>query len=447
MLRLAFPVVLAELGWMLMGIVDTIMVGPLGPEAIGAVGLGSALFMTVGLAGLGVMLGLDTLVSQAFGAGRLDECRRWLVQGVYLSVLLTVPLTLVSWVMVVSMSHWGLHPAVLAQAVPYLAAVTWSVLPLLLYATLRRYLQSMNLVVPVAVALFAANLVNVGVNWILIYGHLGAPALGSRGAALATVAARIVMAGILLSAIALRAREQPPRAAIDWRVDAGRIRRLLALGLPAAGQLLLEVGVFAGVTALAGQLDPASLASHQIALNLASLTFMVPLGVSAAGAVRVGQAVGRGDAAGASRSGWTALVIGTVFMSAAATAFVVVPRLLVGIFTSDAGVMTTGVALLFVAAIFQLFDGLQVVATGVLRGLGDTRTPMVSNLAGHWGLGLPIAYLLCFVAGWGVVGLWVGLSTGLIAVGVTLVLVWAHRVRTAERYDRVSGGSKDPPYV
>lgn len=431
MLRLAFPVVLAELGWMLMGIVDTIMVGPLGPEAIGAVGLGSTLFMTIGLTGLGLLLGLDTLVSQAFGAGRIDECQRWLIQGVYLSALLTVPLMLASLLVTASMPHWGLHPVVLAQAVPYLSAVTWSVLPLLLYATFRRFLQSINLVVPVAVALFSANVVNLVVNWILIYGKLGAPALGPLGAAYATVVSRICMAGILLATILLHARERtPPLREVGARFDAARIRALLALGLPASGQLLLEVSVFAAVTALAGRLAPSSLASHQIALNLISLTFMVPLGVSVAGAIRVGQAVGRRDAAGASRSGWTALAIGTLFMAGAATVFLVAPRALLRIFTTDGTVIATGVSLLFVAAFFQLFDGLQVVATGTLRGLGDTRTPMLWNLAGHWGLGLPTAYLLCFSVGWGVVGLWVGLSIGLIVAGVVLVGVWARRIRS-----------------
>jgi MATE family multidrug resistance protein len=186
--------------------------------------------------------------------------------------------------------------------------------------------------------------------------------------------------------------------------------------------------VFAAATALAGRLPPAALAAHQIALNIAGFTFMVPLGVASAGAVRVGHAVGRRDAAGAARSGWTALLFGTLFMACAAAVFLLIPRALIGAFTSDASVLRIGTSLLFVAAVFQLFDGLQGVATGVLRGLGDTRTPMLWNLAAHWFIGLPLGYGLCFVAGLGVIGLWWGLSSGLIICGVALLIVWSRRI-------------------
>jgi MATE family multidrug resistance protein len=212
------------------------------------------------------------------------------------------------------------------------------------------------------------------------------------------------------------------------RLEPSRVRRLVSLGLPAATQVTLEVGVFAAATALAGRLAPVSLAAHQIAINFAALTFMVPLGVSSAGAVRVGHAVGRRDAAGASRAGWTALLFGTLFMAAAAAIFLTIPRTLIGAFTTDAGVLEVGASLLFVAAIFQLFDGIQGVATGALRGLGDTRSPMLWNFAGHWLIGLPLGYALCFTVGLGVIGLWWGLSTGLVICGVALLFVWARSV-------------------
>ena len=213
------------------------------------------------------------------------------------------------------------------------------------------------------------------------------------------------------------------------RIEPSRVGRLLALGWPAAVQTTLELGVFAAVTAIAARLEPSTLAAHQVVLNLAGLTFMVPLGISAAGGIRVGHAVGRGDAHGARRAGWMALALGAVFMSAAAATFIAVPEPILRVFTTDPSVIETGVILLFVAAIFQLFDGLQVVATGILRGLGDTRTAMLSNLVGHWAIGLPTGYVLCFTLGWGVVGLWIGLSTGLVLVGLVLVPVWHRRVR------------------
>ena len=207
-----------------------------------------------------------------------------------------------------------------------------------------------------------------------------------------------------------------------------RTVRLIQLGLPASLQITMEVGVFGAATALAGKLTPIALASHHIALNAASFTFMVPLGIASAGAVRVGQAIGRADPRAASRSGWTALCLGTCFMSAAGLAFLTIPHQILRIFTTNSVVINSGVTLLYVAAVFQLFDGLQVVATGILRGAGDTRTPMICNLIGHWLLGLPIGYILCFILNWGVFGLWMGLSVGLILVGAVLLLVWSRKV-------------------
>jgi multidrug resistance protein, MATE family len=429
MFSLALPVVLAELGWMTMGLVDTLMVGPIGPEAIGAVGIGSSLFLGICIFGMGLLLGLDPLVSQAFGAGRLDECHQWLVHGVALSLLLSVPATLLVMAMSASLGVLGFHPDVLRLAQPYLSVLAWSIPPLLVYSSLRRYLQGMGVVRPVMIALATANVLNVAVNWVLIFGHLGAPALGVPGSAWATVAARAVMCGFLIAVILYREHgRRPGLFETPLRIEWTRMRRLIALGFPAASQVTLEVGVFAAATALAGRLAPAALAAHQIALNIAGFTFMVPLGVASAGAVRVGQAVGRRDAAGAARSGWTALLFGTLFMACASAVFLLIPRALIGAFTADASVLRIGTSLLFVAAVFQLFDGLQGVATGVLRGLGDTRTPMLWNLGAHWVVGLPLGYGLCFVAGLGVIGLWWGLSSGLIICGAALVIVWSRRI-------------------
>jgi MATE family multidrug resistance protein len=433
MFLLAVPVVFAELGWMTMGLVDTLMVGRIGPEAIGAVGLGSSLFMGVTIFAMGLLLGLDTLVSQAFGARRLDECHRWLVHGVALAVALAAPITLALFGLAALLPKWGLAPEVLVLAVPYLRALTWSVPPLLLYAAFRRYLQGMGVVRPVMIALVLANLLNLFGNWVLIYGRLGAPAMGVRGSAWATVISRIGMAAFLLGVILYREHgRRPGLFSTPMRIDLGWMRRLIALGAPAASQVTLEVGAFAAATALAGRLPPADLAAHQIAVNLASFTFMVPLGVASSGAVRVGHAVGRRSPVDALHAGWTALLFGTLFMSGAAAAFLLIPRQLIGAFTADARVLQVGTTLLFVGAIFQLFDGIQGVATGVLRGLGDTRTPMLWNLAGHWFVGLPLGYLLCFKIGFGVVGLWWGLSSGLIICGIALLFTWSVRIRALQ---------------
>ena len=429
MFALALPVVLAELGWMTMGIVDTLMVGRISAEAIGAVGVGSSLFMGVCIFAMGLLLGLDTLVSQAWGARRLEACHRWLLHGAVVALVLS-PLSI--WLFLTlgaTADRWGLHPEVRRLAGPYIEALAWSIPPLLLYATFRRYLQGMGVVTPVMLALISANVLNVFANWVLIFGRLGAPALGVEGAGWATVLSRTWMAGYLFATIVYRERGQNPGLFhTPLAIEAAWIRRLVRLGLPAALQLTLEVGVFAAATVLAGRLAPSDLAAHQISINLAALTFMVPLGVASAAAVRVGHAVGAGDPEGASRAGWTALLFGTGFMSIAALVFLTLARPLVGVFSTDEAVLRTGVALLSVAAVFQLFDGLQAVATGALRGLGDTRTAMLWNLAGHWFIGLPLGYALCFALGFGIVGLWWGLSTGLIICGAALLIVWARRV-------------------
>jgi MATE family multidrug resistance protein len=432
MLALAGPVVLAEIGWLAMGFVDTIIVGRLGAEAIGAVGIGTALFGTLAIFGMGLLLGLDTLVSQAFGAHDRAACHHALIAGLYLSALVAPPLLLLAALANWSFAHWGLPRGVLRLAVPYFRILTWSLLPLLVYAATRRYLQAMNLVAPVTFALVSANLVNAGANWLLVFGHLGLPALGTPGSAIATLISRIYMAAVLVAAVLWQNRHQRMGLfAVSWRHDAAAIGRLFHLGLPAATQVALELGVFSAATVLAGRVDESSLAAHQIVLNLAGMTFMVPLGVGSAGAVRVGHAIGRKDRPGARRAGWTALLVGGSFMSCAALAFLLVPTTLLHLFTYDRSILALGTSLLAVAAMFQLFDGVQGVSTGILRGLGDTRTPMIANLLGHWVFGLPLGYALCFAWHWGVVGLWVGLCAGLTLVAPTLLVVWTRRSRVA----------------
>ena len=425
MTKLAVPVVLAEIGWFAMSLVDTVMVGPLGPAAIGAVGTGSILFMTLMVFGFGTLLALDTFVSQSFGAGRIDECHRWLFAGLQLAVLLSVALMGASAAGLAMLPRVGFHPDLLGELIAYTRPLMWSAPPLLAYVVFRRYLQAMNIVRPVMLALVAANLMNLIGNWVLIYGNLGMPALGVVGSAYATVASRVVLALSLFGIIVYSERGNSSGlhdVPFVWQGD--RVRRLFQLGWPAALQITLEVGVFAAASALAARIGPLASAANQVVLNIAGFIFMIPYGLGSAAAVRVGQAIGRRDAAGVRRAGWAALGLASVVMSHAAVLFVTVPAALIGVYSTDATVIEVGIVLLFICSVFQLFDGLQTVATGALRGLGDTRTPMMLNLVGHWAIGLPIGYVLCFNRGWGVAGLWAGLSVGLILIGGSLLMVW-----------------------
>jgi MATE family multidrug resistance protein len=433
MLTLAWPLVLAEIGWMTMGIVDTIMVGhmPNSAEAIGGTSLGGVMFYTIGIFGGSLLFSLDTKVSQAFGAGDLLDANHSLLNALYLIVPLTPALMSVLWLAGRLLPLMHINPNVQAQALPFLNAMNWGTLPLLLYFAFRRYLQAVNLVKPVTFALISANLVNLFGDWVLIYGRLGFRAYGVVGSGWSTFVARVYMAAVLFATILWQHRQQERELfAGPLRPDLERIRELLRIGLPAATQVFFEIGVFSAATALIAKLDAASLAAHQIALTAASATYMVPLGISSAAAVRVGQCIGARDPVRAGRAGWAAIVLGAGFMASAAIVFVLMPRVIIRLFSPDPNVMRIGVPLFFVAAAFQLFDGLQTVATGALRGAGETRIPMMSSFVAYWAVGLPLGYYFGFPRGMGAFGVWLGLALSLLILGSALVVAWRMTVRT-----------------
>jgi len=425
MITLAVPVVLSELGWMAQGVVDNIMVGKLGPAAIGAVALGNAVYYTPSLFGIGLLLGLDTLVSQAYGRKDHDDCHRWLAQGVYLACIVTPPLMVLIAALSYGFTRFGVIPEVAVLSGGYLRILNWGTLPLLLYGGTRRYLQGVGQVRVITATYVLANLLNWFGNWVLIYGKFGMPALGVNGSAISTCISRIAMAAALLGFAWRYERKRGHPLFRHWAgPQLDRLRKLIRIGAPAAGQIVLEVGAWNLSTFAAGYLTPVALATHAIALNYASVSYMVPLGVSAAAAVSVGHALGAGDPARARRAGWLALALGTGFMLMAAVAFWVAPKPLISLYTRDPRVLAVGPSLLWIAAAFQIFDGIQTVCTGALRGLGETRVPMFANLVGYWVLGLPLGFILCFVLKWGIYGMWIGLTLALIIISMTLLLRW-----------------------
>ena len=339
--------------------------------------------------------------------------------------LFLIPLVMGAiWLLNPLLSAWGIDPAVMSVTQPYLRVLNWSAPTLILFFGFRRYLQSMNIVRPIMITLLTANLVNIFCNWVFVFGNLGAPAMGAEGSAWATFISRIYQAVVLAAVIWTN---EPGLPHVTWKPDFDRVKELLRLGMPAAGQIGLETGVFAVVTVLIGKLGAIPLAGHQIALQTVSMTYMMPLGISSAAAVRVGHAIGRGDREGMARAGWTALGLGAAVMSCAAMALLIFSYWIARSFTPEPDVIAAGMMLLRIAAFFQLFDGLQVVATGALRGAGDTHTPMFCHFTGYWLIGLPLGSLLCFRYGMGAPGLWIGLSVGLVVIGVVLVEVWRRR--------------------
>jgi multidrug resistance protein, MATE family len=425
LLALAIPVALSEIGWMTMSIVDVVMVGKLGPAAIGAVGLGNAIYYAPSLFGVGLLLGLDTLVSRSWGARNFDDCHRSLAQAVYIVLAFTPVLMLFIVFARPLFTGRGVDPLVGALTRSYAGILNWGTLPLLVYGGFRRYLQGMARVRPVTFALISANLVNLAGNWVFIYGKFGMPTMGVRGSAISTVVARIYMAAVLVFFAWQHERRRGHSLFAHWPgPDWSRIRALLGLGIPAAFQVVLEVAAFGTATILAAHLGAVALATHEIVLNCAAFTYMVPLGVSAAGAVAVGHAIGAGNPAKARRAGWMAIALGVGFMVLAALLFIAAPRPILEIYSRDERVLRLGAHILLIVAAFEIFDGAQSVATGVLRGLGETRIPMLMNFAGYWLFGLPLGAVLCFELHWGLSGIWMGLTVALVTIAVLLLLRW-----------------------
>jgi len=434
LLRLAVPIVMGEVGWMSMNFVDIAMIGRVGPTALAAVSLGSAVFVVFAIVCEGLLLGTDAMVSQDFGAGRMAECFRTLWAGAQLALPLGVLCA-----GLVAASGWlltpmGIAPEIVRQAKPFLYAMACGLPAQMGFVAMRVFLQGTHRVKMVAFAMVSANLINFVGNYALIYGHFGLPALSATGSGISTALARSYMACVLLGYMGWRNRRE------HWHLlhYAGefygkRIGRIVRLGAPAAAQIALEVGVFSASTLVAGRLGAVAVSGHQIALIMASLTFMVPLGVAQATSVRVGNAIGRRDAEAAHVSGWSGVALSASFMSCSAIVLWTWPLRIVHIFTYDPEVAKVGVSLLAIAAVFQFFDGVQVTAIGALRGSGNTRIAMITDFVGWWLIGLPLGAWLCFERGWGVRGLWFGLSAGLISIGCVLAVAWRRRVEWLRR--------------
>jgi multidrug resistance protein, MATE family len=431
-LHLALPLILAEIGWMSMVIVDTMMVGrlPYSAEAIGAVSISSSLFLVFAFFGEGILIGLDTIVSQAFGAGRREDCHRSLINGIYLSFAIAPFLAIPIWIIPTYFERFGVTHPVAVLAAPYMRTLSAGLIPLLLYFAVRRTLQGMNMVRPIAIALVTANLVNLAGNYLLIFGKFGLPALGVTGSGVATAISRAYLAVVLVVYLLwYDSRHKTELLKTPVQPDLNRIRQLIVLGFPAAVQLTAEVSIFALVASLIARLGAVAQAGHQIALNTVAFTYMVPLGLSSAAAVRVGQAVGRRSPVDARNAGDTAIFLGASFMSLMSVVLLVFPRYIARIYTTDESVIASAVTLLAAGAAFQLFDGIQTVSTGALRGTGDTRTPMLCHFSAYWLIGLPLGTWLCFHRHWGALGLWVGLSFSLILIGILLLFFWRRRIR------------------
>jgi multidrug resistance protein, MATE family len=430
---LALPVIVVQVGMMTMGVVDTVMVGHFSARDLAAVALGNLYFFTAVVFPMGVLFSLDPVVSQAVGAGEKAAVGRALQRGGVLALALALPasLALVPGEILLTLIR---QPAeVVPVAAMYALVSIPGVFPFLGFIVLRQTLQAMGRMAPVVIIIILANLANVLFNWVLIFGKLGFPAMGAVGSGWASSLSRwLMLLGLLgLAWPLLRPHLLPFRAEA---LHAGPLGRMMRLGAPIGIQLSLEFGAFGAIGVFMGWLGTVAMAGHQVALNLSSLTFMVPLGIAQATAVMVGRGVGKGDAPEARRAAGAGLLMGASFMSFMAALLLLFPELLARAYSSDVEVVLLAATLIPLAGVFQVFDGLQVVSSGVLRGVGETRMPMVANLAGFWILGIPLSLWLGFRTGAGPVGLWWGLVAGLAAVAVFLLfLVQARMGRELRR--------------
>jgi len=430
LLRLALPLALAQAGQALMGAVDVAVLGRASPELLAGAGLGNALFFGFAVLGMGVMQGLDPLVSQALGAGDADRARRLVWQGVWLALGLAVALALPIALAPALLRPAGISPAVAREAVRFLS---WRLpgLPLaLVFFAPRAYLMARARVRPMLMAVALANVLNLALDVLLVFGGArwpswtgplrAIPALGVAGAANASNASNLIQ--VLVLGLSLRAGSRSPRRRTFAPPHPGELALALRVGLPTGLHVFAEVAFFSLASILAGRLGAVPLSAHQVALQLASVTFTVALGLGNGGSVRVGLAVGAGDRRGARRAGLAAFAGAASFMACTALAFLVFPGAVARLMTDDAAVIATAAPLLRVAALFQLSDGLQAVGAGVLRGAGVTRFTFAVNMVAYWVVGLPLSLLLAFGLGLGVLGLWAAFVVCLALVAASLVV-------------------------
>jgi multidrug resistance protein, MATE family len=426
--KLAMPIVVIQVGLMFMGVVDTIMVGHVSAAALAAVALGNLYFFAAAIFGMGVLLALDPVVSQAVGAHDDVAIARAVQRGFVISLLLAIFVSSVLPTAGSVLTYLRQPVDVVPLAHTYIMAAIPGVAPFFFFVVLRQTLQAMHKTMAIVITIVVANLANAFINWVLIFGKLGAPALGVLGASIATSISRWIM----FFMIALLSWRSIEKYVHPWRKESFALlplKRMLQIGAPIGVAYFLEYANFGVIALLMGLLGTTEVAGHQIAINLASLTFMVPAGVSAAATVLVGNAIGRGDAPAARRAAKASLVAGGGFMITSAIVFLAFPEFLARLYTNDANVLAIAFTLLPIAGLFQVFDGLQVVGAGVLRGAGDTHAPMIIGLLGFWLIGMPVSVYLGLNTTLRSAGLWWGLVFGLAAVAIFLLLRIRHRFK------------------
>jgi len=437
MLQLSWPMILTNLGQTAMTATDVLMMGRLGPDALAAGSLGANLYFMPMIFGLGLMTAASPMIAIELGRKRhsVRDVRRTVRQGLWLSIMVSIPIWFFLWQAETILMAMGQEPRLATMAASYVHTLMWANLPFYGYLVLRSFISALERPRWALVIVFAAVAFNVLANWCLMFGNLGFPALGLPGSGIATALSSALMFAGMAWVVSFERRFRRYRLfGRFWRADWPRLKAFLKLGLPIAALLLFEVSIFNAASFLMGLISAASIAAYAIAIQVASLAFMVPLGLGQAVTVRVGRAHGAGDYEAVTRAGWTAYVMGVGFMAVTAAAMILFPYTLISAFLDldapeNAEVVRLAAIFLAFAGLFQIVDGAQAVGGGMLRGLHDTTVPMIYALIGYWGVGLPLGVLLAFPAGLEGRGIWMGLSAGLAVVAVLLLIRWLRRDR------------------
>lgn len=427
-LTLAAPMVVGQLSQMLMGVTDSLMVGRVGTVPLAASSFGANVFNVFYVLGIGLMASVSVFVSRARGAARTGEAGEYLRHGVLLAIGFGLLETLAMAVLSFRLDMFGQPPEVLAIVRPFFLLSACSLVPVLLYLVLRQFAEAMGHPWAPMFIMLGGVALNAALNWVLIYGNLGAPALGLTGAGIATAVSRV--AGVLGIFFWLRRfpavrSAWPVRWLGDW--SGARVREMLHVGFPAAGMLLFESTAFAFSGIMIGWLGSVPLAAHQIAISCASLVFMIPLGLASASGMRVSHAVGAGERDRLRPIAFGALVLGFAVMAVFALVFRFQGRAIAGGFVTDPAVIALAARLLGVAALFQIVDGVQVIAAISLRGIMDTKIPALITLVAYWGVALPLGYLLGIRGTLGAAGVWAGIAGGLAFAAIFLTMRFARK--------------------
>ncbi len=422
-IKLAIPVVIGQLGHIMLGLTDSIMVGQVGAVPLAASSLVNSVVYLILVFGFGMTLAITPLVSIARGRGQKDQCGVILRQSLLLNILVTILLFIGLLIMGGMIKYLNQEEAVAVQAASYAGIIAFSIIPFMIFQVYRQFIEGLAFTKPAMYVTLAANLVNVFGNWVFIYGNLGMPAYGLDGAGYSTFITRSFMAAIMMIYVskAKRFQEYDPSFRfrnINWPV----IKQLARVGLPTGFQNFFEIGAFSFSAIMIGWFGSAQLAAHQIAISMASVSFMIILGISSAGTIRVGHAYGRKDIDDVRRSGFLTAVFTSSIMACFGVLFIIFRNQLPLIFSEDPAVIQIAASLIIVAALFQISDGAQAAGLGALRGITDVRVPMIITFIAYWVIALPIGCFLGFILKMEVVGIWIGLSAGLSAAAVMLNL-------------------------